>query len=83
MLYVATYGRARICARKPRTHQPSGSYTHTHACTGARTPNFLKPTPTCLLRCKDLREFACQGGIVLDFIIQICYSNALGQFVAY
>lgn len=54
--------------------------THTHT---VHTPNFLKPTPTCLLRFKDLREFACQGGIVLDFIIQTCYSNALGQFVAY
>lgn len=31
-------------------------YSQTHTC----TPNFPKPTPTCLLRQKDLWAFACQ-----------------------
>lgn len=63
------------------SHLPSGRFTHSHAHT--HTPNFLKPTLYVPAEMQGFQGICLPKGVVLDFIIQICYSYASGQLAVF
>lgn len=77
-MYPPTAG-SQTHTRKPPISPRGDMHTDTHA----RIPNFPKPSPYVPAEMQGFKGICLPKGAVLDFIIQICYSCALGQFTVY
>lgn len=73
--YVATYGEHAFAhASLPSAPRETDAQTHT---------SFPKTHPCVPAEMQGFKRIWLPRGMVLDFIIQICYSGASGQFVVY